>query len=361
MSSDMQQDAPTQPKGRKRSRIPMLLVSVLTIGAALYLYYRWRELGFDWGEFAGTFRDVQWGWVGAAGVFALLTYLGRALRWKVLLSPVRPDASLRNLLSATTIGFTAVVLFGRAGELIRPYLIAVREGVPFSSQVAAWLTERIYDLFMALILFGIGLSHVQDSGMEVGPRLEWVLRIGGYTAAGIGLVCLSILFLFGRYARSMERRLIDGLAILPQRVLEKTTKAVSEFSRTMEGTGKKELVAKLVAYSFLEWFLILACYLCVLRASPATSHLQVTDAIILVGFTAFGGVVQIPGVGGGAQVVIVIVLTEMYRIGLEAASSMAILIWIITFVVIVPIGLATALHEGLSWRKLREIEQEARV
>ena len=46
--------------------------------------------------------------------------------------------------------------------------------------------------------------------------------------------------------------------------------------------------------------------------------------------------VQIPGVGGGMQIVTVLVLTEFYGVGLEAASSVALTLWLISFVVIVP-------------------------
>ena len=45
-------------------------------------------------------------------------------------------------------------LSGRPGELIRPYLIAVREKTPFSSQMAIWLLERIWDLLIVLAMFG---------------------------------------------------------------------------------------------------------------------------------------------------------------------------------------------------------------
>ena len=38
-----------------------------------------------------------------------------------------------------------MVILGRAGELVRPYLISLKEQVPFSSQMAAWLLERILD------------------------------------------------------------------------------------------------------------------------------------------------------------------------------------------------------------------------
>jgi hypothetical protein len=78
-----------------------------------------------------------------------------------------------------------------------------------------------------------------------------------------------------------------------------------------------------------------------------------------MGFVAFGGVVQIPGVGGGTQVAAILVLTELYGVRVELAASFALLLWILTFVAIVPVGLGLALKEGLDWHSLRQIGQEA--
>ena len=61
---------------------------------------------------------------------------------------------------------------------------------------------------------------------------------------------------------------------------------------------------------------------------------DLTDILIFVGFVAFGAVIQIPGIGGGVQVVTVIVLTELFSLNFETSSGLAILIWAITFVVI---------------------------
>ena len=81
--------------------------------------------------------------------------------------------------------------------------------------------------------------------------------------------------------------------------------------------------------------------------------------MIFIGFVAFGSVVQIPGVGGGMQLVAVVVLNELYGISLEVATSMAIVVWMVSFVAIVPIGLGFAFHEGINWRKLRDLEHKA--
>ena len=45
----------------------------------------------------------------------LLTYVGRALRWEVMLRPLGGHLSLRTLTYDTAIGFTAVVLLRPAG------------------------------------------------------------------------------------------------------------------------------------------------------------------------------------------------------------------------------------------------------
>jgi hypothetical protein len=63
-------------------------------------------------------------------------------------------------------------------------------------------------------------------------------------------------------------------------------------------------------------------------------------------------------VGGGIQVAAILVLTELFRVRLELATAFAILIWIITFVAIVPLGLLLALKEGLDWHSIRRIGRE---
>ena len=105
---------------------------------------RTRQFGtpvFDWKLAAGTFAHVHWWWVAVSLIPIFGSYWGRALRWAVFLKPLKPHPSMRNLLSATVVGFTAITLFGRAGEFVRPYLIARKEQVTVTSQFAAWVLE----------------------------------------------------------------------------------------------------------------------------------------------------------------------------------------------------------------------------
>jgi uncharacterized protein (TIRG00374 family) len=343
---------------QRRKRLQWLAVAIILIAVLAFLTQRWYQSGFVWSEFSAVFRNLDWAWLCGAVVFALLTYVGRALRWQVLLQPLKSRAGFWNLLSATAIGFTAIVLFGRPGEIVRPYLIAIKEKVPFSSQVGAWLLERIWDLLAALLIFGFALSHVRQSGVVVGPRLQWVLTTGGYLAGLLGLLCLIFLFLVSRFSGGMRGRLLDALSFLPQHVFEKVERIVTAFTHGMGSAGQAKFIGLLAFYSLLEWVLIVGCYVCLFQASPATSPLSLTDILIFVGFASFGAVVQVPGIGGGIQVTVILVLTEMFRLSLEVASGMALLLWLTTFVVIVPLGVLLAFHEGISFRKLRKIEEQ---
>jgi uncharacterized protein (TIRG00374 family) len=291
----------------------------------------------------------------------MATYVGRALRWEIMVRPLTKDPNLWRIFTATCIGFTAVVFFGRAGEPVRPYLIAKKEGVSFSSQIAAWVVERILDLLMVLLIFGIALTQVSHSAIQPGPRMRTILEAGGYVVVVTGAVSLTLLIALARMRGPVLHRLIGGLKFLPQGALTKLESVLASFEEGMQSMRQAGSTALLVLYTVLEWLIIAASFYCVCKAFPATAALGVTDVVILLGFVAFGSAVQIPGVGGGMQIATVVVLTEFFGVGFEAASGIALVLWTTTFVVIVPIGLTMAFHEGIKFRNLRHLGAAAAV
>jgi glycosyltransferase 2 family protein len=336
----------------------LTLGAILLLIAVYLLRSELRKSGFRWSVFVATLEGLQWPWLLAAVGLALATYFGRALRWAVLLKPLRPHPDMRKLVSATVIGFTAVTLLGRPGEFVRPYLIARNEGLPFSSQIAAWVLERIYDLLMVLAIFGFALSRVRNIS-NPGPRLAWVLEVGGVLVWVLSAAALLMLVMIRRYSEAMRQRLMDALGFLSQHRLERASRFLQALVQGAESTRSTKSILLLLLYTLLEWALIVGCYWCISMAFGTALGFSIADAVTFIGFVSFGTVVQIPGIGGGMQVVAVLVLTKIFGVSVELATSIAVLLWLITFVVIVPFGLAAALHEGLSWRKLRELEREA--
>ena len=59
------------------------------------------------------------------------------------------------------------------------------------------------------------------------------------------------------------------------------------------------------------------------------------------------------------QIAAVVVLTELFGLGLEVSTGLAVIFWATSFAVIVPFGLGLALHEGIRVSSLRQIAAEA--
>ena len=317
--------------------------------------------GFDWRAFRATLLALRWWWLAAASGSVMAGYYGRALRWRVLMRPVKADPSLWNLFSATVIGFSAITILGRPGEFVRPYLIAAKEKVSASSQIAALVLERIYDVLIVLAIFGFALSRVRRSDVALGPALSWVFATGGWFVGALSVLVLGLLAAFRHFSAAMRRRLLGALAALPERHFKRADRLITAFVQGVESTRSQKAMLLVVWYTVLEWATIALTVFCVMQAFGGALHFGWLDVLIFLGFLAFGAVVQIPGIGGGMQVVSVLVLTELFRIPLEVSTSVALVLWFISFVVVVPLGVALALHEGIRWRTLKQLDPEVTV
>ena len=73
----------------------------------------------------------------------------------------------------------------------------------------------------------------------------------------------------------------------------------------------------------------------------------------------FGSFAQLPAIGGGSQVAIIYVLTSVLHVGPEAATACALTLYVVTFLTVIPAGLAFARVEQVSLRNIaRESELE---
>jgi glycosyltransferase 2 family protein len=346
---------------RRRRRIGLIVATLAALGAIALIAHRWRQSGFEFHIFLATFLQLRWGWLAVSFVLAVTTYFARVLRWRILLLPLKTSPTVRGIWNATAIGFAAVVLLGRAAEWVRPYLIAKKEQVSVSSQMAAWLLERIYDLLSVLVILGFTLMRISASGAKLGPTTEWILRAGGGFVGFTSALCLLILLGLHLYSQTFENRLLAALSFLPATTYANVTAVLRAFIGGAASIKNLRSVSQLVAYTVIEWLLIAAVYAALLKSDPATAQLSLTDALLLLGFVSFGSAVQIPAVGGGTQLACVVVLTEMFKVPLEVATGLAIVIWVVTFVSVLPFGVLAAIQEGLSVRKILEIKEETPV
>jgi len=344
---------------RLRRWLPILLI----LAGAAMIAANWGRLeAFDWTAFRQVYADIHWGWMAMSAFLVLGTYAGRVLRWRVMIRPIAPHASAWGIFKATAIGFTSVVVLGRPGELVRPWLIAKSENVSFSSQMAAWFLERIFDLLAVLALLGFGLWQFNGRGsttdVSVGPAIQWILNTGGGITVFLAAVCIGILVVAGRSQEMFANRINDGLGFLPDPLKSKVVATVRSFTAGLSACSSSSDLLQLFMYTIVEWVIIVGALVCFFKAFPATANLTTLDCVIYLGFAAFGSIVQIPGIGGGVQIAGTVVLTELFGLSAEQGSGIAIANWLVTWVSILPVGLGLAAAEGLQWSSLRNISEE---
>src|SRR4029079_14736415 len=93
------------------------------------------------------------------------------------------------------IGFAASALLpARAGEVLRPYLLARREQLPPTACFATIILERLLDLITVLLLFVAFVLWVDPAHVSGHSGLYGRVKMGGLTAAGASVAGLVVFF-----------------------------------------------------------------------------------------------------------------------------------------------------------------------
>lgn len=331
----------------------------LLVAGIWFLARRFAGEGFDLGTLLHTITRADWRWLAVAWLLNILSYYVRVLRWMVMLRPLAPDADRWRLFSATVIGFSALVLFGRPGELVRPYLIARAAQVPVMSQMAALMLERLYDTLTLLAIFGYSLAAVPHSALLSGSALRWAFEVGGWFTGVTCTLCLAVLAGLQRSPDRLGERVQAALGFLEARNQERAARMVNSAMDGLRSVRSTRSILELFALSIVTWVLLVFCYAAVFQAFPETVSLSWSSVLVYIGFVAFGSIVQIPGIGGGVQLVSILVLTQLFHVGLETATGIALVTWAITLIGILPLGAVLALREGLNWKRIKELEKQS--
>ncbi len=92
---------------------------------------------------------------------------------------------------ATTVGFGAVFLFGRTGEVVRPVVLPMRDSrVRPSASFVTIMVERIYDMIAVVLLFAINLLWFI-------PPVNGGVEFGRVRAVGLVLLFVAVAGVFG--------------------------------------------------------------------------------------------------------------------------------------------------------------------
>ena len=128
-------------------------------GTAITVFLLWWVLrGVDFGEVVSNVARGNLLLLSASVFVATFGFVIRALRWHVLLSPVRPDTTLRSRLASVAIGFMANnILPARIGEFARAYALSKLEPVSATAAVGTLVVERFMDGVILLLFLVLPL------------------------------------------------------------------------------------------------------------------------------------------------------------------------------------------------------------
>ncbi len=315
---------------------------------------------FDWRAFWRACRSVDLRLLVLAILILYANFLFRAARWAIFLKPsMAPGKAVAwwKLIGSQFIGFAGLAALGRIGELIRPYLVSRRTELTFSSQIAVVAVERIFDLGAFGILFAGNL--LLSSQLDTLPYHTRYHLFGYAIAAAIAF--LSLFVVFTLYAGEAVARSFGGVA---GRFSTSAGAAVSakilEFRKGLNTIGSLGDFLLAALYSLLTWASIAISYIVVARAFPAPVHtLTISHVVLLLGFSVVGSLVQLPGIGGGAQLLTITALTVLFGIPKELASSAGMILWFVSSMSVVLPGLIIARFEQVSLRSVARQSEEA--
>ena len=229
-----------------------LNIAISTVLLALFLFLAFRNVNL--GELVSSLEKTNYLYIfigmSIGVVFGMLV---RAFRWRVLLTPIKANISLKNLYSATSIGYMVNNLIPRSGEVVRPYLLGKNEDISKASAFGTIIIERIIDTVMFLLMFGLALIYFKNRISNAFPEISSAVII---LASLIFLLLFWILFMMFKTEQSLK--VVKFLTrILPGRYRLKIEKVFSSLVFGFDVLKKPNLLLKIAVYSILLWLVYL--------------------------------------------------------------------------------------------------------
>jgi uncharacterized protein (TIRG00374 family) len=246
----------------------------ISLGAGFaYLSFRNARIS----DIIRVISEVSLYWILVVLGLTYATLVMRAVRWGILLSPVK-KIGLGSLFSSLLIGYmTNNVLPLRIGEAVRAYHIGNKENIPKSTTLGSILLERLLDLWTVMILLLLSAAF-----FGLSERVNRVLMLG----ALLSVAMLAVVYLISKKREQLSELVRKLLTIFLPKYAEKGGRIVHAFA---EGAGlvrTKRRLALLLLTSVTIWIMGSAIVYCV--STALSIHIPVWGAPVVVCLIALG-------------------------------------------------------------------------
>ncbi len=336
-------------KSPSRKYIEFGVLCALAVGI---LWWFGRKL--DWGEVRLSVSQSNRYLLGLAVLLICIAYLFRAYRWGALLAPLGPTR-LSHLFAATTVGFGAVFLLGRMGEVVRPVVLPMRDpGVRTSSSFVTIMVERIYDLMAVVVLFAVNLLWFTPP-MNVGAEFSRV-RIAGIVLLLLSIAAVAVLTWFRRRSKSiigwLEKRL-DRLGFIPKRLRRAIISVLEQLAKALRVLVDARELAVTIAWTAMVWGGVALANWLVLRAFGL--RFGFSEAIFILGWSLVGSLVPTPGGAAGAFHAATAAGLIFLGVDRETAAAVSIVMHLVDFGPAVVFGFFYFVRGDINMTRLRSM------
>jgi uncharacterized protein (TIRG00374 family) len=318
---------------------------VLVGTVALLAFVLWDlDPGVAWQALSGA----NPAWIVPTVATYTLAHVVRGFRLRALVGV--PVASAR-LFSINAIGYLAInVVPFRLGEMVRPYLLAREDGIPFGRGVAAVFIERLFDTaaLLAMLTAATLLVDLPPSGLVVGG-ID-VLHVGQKSAAAIVVVgslgALALVVAGEALLTRIERLPIGGAFV------RRFHEGVHDLLR------RPALFLWLAFLTAAIWGAVVTGVWCSLRAFDGVAHTLGAGMFTWTATLATTAAIPTPGFFGSYELGCA---GALYALGanLDVARTVAVAVHLLMFGYTVVVGVLFVLLEGLSFRALVTESQAA--
>lgn len=336
-----------------------LVLPAVVVAILVGLIYRSRHAikleGFSWTLLLASIRNARHGLLllSLAGIF--VAYALRALRW-VSFSRYIGRPNFGRIYSATLVGFTAIFLLGRAGEPVRPMLIAHKDRLPLPGTFGIYVLERVLDVASMAALGALSLLLLPGEILSGGDDESIVAVRTAGAALLFGLLgVIAFLIYFRFHGAGLLGR---WLAVWRERRgwRHRVANFFAGFSEGLQAIRTLRDLVLAVFYSAVHWLLIGLIYLWICHSFGGDlAELGLPEIMLVLAITMAGAMVQLPIAGGGAQVATFVALTSVFGVENEPAAAASILLWLITFAACSLVGIPLLVREGWSMRELWQL------
>jgi len=339
-----------------------VLLAVVVLAALAALAYGSRHkihlTDFTWRKFAHSVSQANL-WLLLLSVVAIYAcYAIRAVRWQVFCRHLGPTR-FGDIYKATIMGFASIFVLGRPGEAIRPLLLSRKCHFSVSSMFGIWALERLFDFGAAAALASLSLLVFRQKLSDAGANTDWVehARAGGWLLLGMPGVVVAMMVYFRLHGAAVLGRWVKQWQVTGG-WRRRTAAIVAGFIEGLQALQTTSDLLLSIFYTAAHWSLVALIYMMISQAFASDfshSNLNFPGAMLLLAVTVVGSVLQLPGVGGGAQVASFIGLTTIFGVEQEPAAAIAVVLWLITFASCALAGIPLLIHEGLGMGELRRL------